>query len=121
MFWNDINALPIESMNNRVSFCRAAKVAGGGSAVNGMTYDRGSARDYDDWAEYIGDPSWGWTGLLEYFKKLETFTPPNAEQVAQLGIEWDPNAHGTDGPIYSGFPPVIRNRQSKLLAGWKVL
>ncbi|RPA84947.1 alcohol oxidase [Ascobolus immersus RN42] len=115
MFWTDVTSLPIESMNNRVVYCRAAKVAGGGSAVNGMTYDRGSARDYDDWGKYIGDSSWGWDGLLPYFKKLETFTPPNAEQVRQFGIEWDWNAHGTDGPIYSGFPPLIRNQQKIFL------
>lgn len=113
MFWNDINVLPIESMNNRVAFCRAARLAGGGSAVNGMMFDRGSARDYDDWAEYIGDKNWGWKSLLESFKKLETFTPPTPEQVAKYGIEWDPAAHGTSGPINSGFPPLIADRHSK--------
>lgn len=48
----------------------AGRVVGGGTAVNGMFFDRGSRRDYDEWAEYIGDASWGWDGLLKYFKKV---------------------------------------------------
>lgn len=45
---------------------------GGGSAVNGMFFDRGSREDYDNWAE-LGNPGWDFEGLLPYFKKVGIF------------------------------------------------
>lgn len=37
--------------------------------INGMFFQRGSAGDYDNWAK-LGNPGWGWTDLLPYFKKV---------------------------------------------------
>jgi choline dehydrogenase-like flavoprotein len=47
----------------------AAAVVGGGSTVNGMLFDRGSAEDYDNW-EKLGNTGWGFSGLLPYFIKV---------------------------------------------------
>lgn len=47
----------------------AASVVGGGSTINGMLFDRGSAEDYNNW-EKLNNPGWGWAGLLPYFKKV---------------------------------------------------
>jgi choline dehydrogenase-like flavoprotein len=47
----------------------AAAVVGGGSTINGMLFDRGSAEDYDNW-EKLGNADWGFSGLLPYFKKV---------------------------------------------------
>lgn len=47
----------------------AAKVIGGGSAINGMFFDRGGPKDYDAW-ESLGNKGWGWKVLKEYFKKV---------------------------------------------------
>lgn len=44
-------------------------MVGGGTVVNGMFFARGSAGDYDAW-ENLGNPGWGWEGLLPYFKKV---------------------------------------------------
>jgi choline dehydrogenase-like flavoprotein len=44
-----------------------------------MAFDRGSPGDYDLWGEIISDDSWSWAGILPYFKKIETFTPPTVE------------------------------------------
>jgi len=60
--------LPQRGLNNRRAFSFAAAVVGGGSTINGMVFDRGSARDYDDW-ERFGNPGWGFSDLLPYFKK----------------------------------------------------
>ena len=50
------------------------KVVGGCSAINAQMFDRGSAADYDAWAEVAGDEyaeaGWNWDGLLPYFKKV---------------------------------------------------
>jgi choline dehydrogenase-like flavoprotein len=42
---------------------------GGGTVVNGMFFARGAAADYDAW-EQLGNPGWGWEGLLPCFKKV---------------------------------------------------
>lgn len=45
------------------------KVLGGGSILNAMCWNRGGADDYDAW-EALGNPGWGWQGLLPYFIKV---------------------------------------------------
>ena len=45
------------------------KVLGGGSILNAMVWNRGGADDYDAWEE-LGNPGWGWEGMLPYFKKV---------------------------------------------------
>ncbi|MDD9877125.1 MAG: GMC family oxidoreductase N-terminal domain-containing protein, partial [Magnetovibrio sp.] len=46
------------------------KVLGGCSAINGMIYIRGQARDYDQWRQ-MGNAGWGWDDVLPYFLKSE--------------------------------------------------
>ncbi|KAI5804517.1 hypothetical protein EDC01DRAFT_760865 [Geopyxis carbonaria] len=99
--------VPNAGLNNRTTQLWMSKLVGGGSAINGMFFDRGSQSDYNQWAEYTGDDGWGWETLLKYFKKAETFTPPPENVRKEFGIEWDPAAHGTDGPVHSTYPPWI--------------
>jgi len=47
------------------------KVLGGCSSINGMIYMRGQSRDYDQWAELSGDPTWRWDQCLPYFMQHE--------------------------------------------------
>lgn len=46
----------------RLPFPRG-KVLGGSSALNFMTWNRGCKEDYDAW-EQLGNPGWGWDGIL---------------------------------------------------------
>lgn len=45
------------------------KVLGGGSILNAMCWNRGGKDDYDAW-EALGNPGWGWEGMLPYFMKV---------------------------------------------------
>lgn len=44
---------------------------GGSSAINGMAVMRGTAQEYNTWAE-LGNrgSTWNWDGMLPYFRKV---------------------------------------------------
>ncbi len=62
---------PDAGLNGRVLRYPRGKVLGGSSSINGMIYMRGQARDYDAWAEQLGDAAWCWDACLPYFKQHE--------------------------------------------------
>ncbi|KAL4864064.1 hypothetical protein BDV12DRAFT_205956 [Aspergillus spectabilis] len=116
-----ITSLPDAELNNRTTPVEVARVLGGGSAINGMAFDRGSPGDYDLWGELIEDESWGWEGLLPYFKKSETFTPPTEDLQEEFGIGYDMEVHGTIGPVQSSFPPFITTTQKAFISALRQL
>jgi len=65
-------SVPQPGLDNRSSLLYTGSVVGGGTVVNGMFFNRGSAADYDAW-EKLGNPGWGWGDLLPYFKKVRYF------------------------------------------------
>ena len=62
------------------------KALGGSSAINGQTFIRGAAEDYDTWAEW-GNDHWSYLQCLPYFRKLEN------------DADFHDDFHGTDGPV----------------------
>ncbi|KAJ4296388.1 hypothetical protein N0V90_006433 [Kalmusia sp. IMI 367209] len=101
----NITSLPIPGLNNVTYRVSSAALVGGGSGVNGMTFDRGSKADYDAWEE-LGNPRWGWQGLLPYFRKSVTFNPPSDEVAKEYNYTWDiESAYGGHGEIQLSFPP----------------
>jgi choline dehydrogenase-like flavoprotein len=71
----NVSSVPQPGLGGRVSGAFAASVVGGGSTVNGMMFDRGAADDYDNW-EKLGNPGWGFSDLLPYFKKVSGLLLP---------------------------------------------
>lgn len=65
----NVTSVAQPGLGNRTFALPIGAVVGGGSAVNGMAWDRGAAADYDAW-EKLGNPGWGWAGLFPYFKKV---------------------------------------------------
>lgn len=61
------NTEPDAGLNGRSLRYPRGKTLGGCSSINGMIYMRGQARDYDRWAQVVGDPSWGWAESLPHF------------------------------------------------------
>ncbi|TQN69970.1 Dehydrogenase xptC, partial [Colletotrichum shisoi] len=98
----NVTSVPQAHLGNRTSRLRIGATVGGGSTVNGMAWDRGSAADYDAWGA-LGNPGWGWEILLKYFRKSSTLSPPPQEYVEKYGYEWSPGAYG-NGPVQVGFP-----------------
>ena len=63
---------PEPHMDDRHIECVRAKILGGCSSINAMTYVRGNAGDYDRWAR-TGLNGWGYGDVLPYLKKSETW------------------------------------------------
>lgn len=63
-----------------------ARILGGGSAINGMHFQRGLKPDYDEWRQ-LGVEGWNWEQLLPFFKKVET------------DCDFPGGDHGTEGPL----------------------
>jgi choline dehydrogenase-like flavoprotein len=119
----NITSLPIPGLENRTYRAAAGAIVGGGSAVNGMFFDRGSAADYDAW-ESLGNPGWSFADLLPYFKKSVTFTPPSPEDAVKYNYTWDKeSAYGEDsnGPIQVSYPPFAYPAIAAVWKAWKEL
>jgi choline dehydrogenase len=74
-------------LNNRRGHWPRGKVLGGSGSINAMVYVRGQPGDFDDWRA-AGNPGWGWSEVLPYFKKFEDHAFGASEY------------HGVDGPVH---------------------
>lgn len=80
--------------NDREMFWPRGKMLGGCSAINAMIYNKGSPDDYDEW-EKLGNSGWGFSSLVKYITRAETFhSDLETEDVA---------AHGRSGPWQVGY------------------
>ncbi|KAI0644068.1 alcohol oxidase [Trametes meyenii] len=107
--WNFVST-PQEHANGRSLGLPRGKVVGGSSAINGMAWGRASAAEYDAWAEFAQDPSYGWAGFLPYLRKVEnlnhTLSNPypgiSAEEAAHAA-ETEKRVCGFSGPITASY------------------
>jgi choline dehydrogenase len=84
---------PQAHLDNRALHSPRGKVLGGSSSINGMTYSRGRAQDYDGWAD-AGNPGWSYAEVLPYFKRAETYHPARNTY------------HGSNGPVQVSRPGI---------------
>jgi choline dehydrogenase len=68
------------------------KLLGGSSAINGMAFVRGQARDFDTWAQ-MGNTGWSYDNVLPFFKRMEAYE------------EGDDAYRGRAGPLRVTNPP----------------
>lgn len=78
---------PDAGLNGRKLRYPRGKTLGGCSSINGMIYMRGQARDYDSWAQQVGDASWTWDNCVPAFKKHEDYYK-GADALHGAGGEW---------------------------------
>jgi len=64
--------VPQKNLNDRKITLITGKTLGGSSSVNGMLHIRGTAADYDNWAEKEGCDGWSYKEVLPYFRATET-------------------------------------------------
>lgn len=103
-FLYNLTSVPQPTANNRSFEVWNGCVVGGGSAVNGQLYNRGSKEDYNNWAKFNGNSGWDWDGIFPYFKKSVTFHQPTKEMQA-FGMTYDLDAWGGNTPVHASYPP----------------
>jgi choline dehydrogenase-like flavoprotein len=84
---------PQAHLNNRQLELHGGNILSGSSAVNYGLWMRGHSKDYDRWAELVGDERWSYNGLLPYFKRTESHHDTTG----------DSTQRGFDGPIKTAF------------------
>ena len=107
------DSLPDPGLNGRISYNPLGRGLGGGTTLNTLMYLRGHPHDYDGWAQ-AGNPGWGWSDVLPYFKKSEnnqTFSSPGDPHHGQEGPVWVEELR-TDNPWHATL------RQACQEAGW---
>jgi choline dehydrogenase-like flavoprotein len=101
-FLYNLSSVPQPHANNRVFPVPNGAVVGGGSAVNGQIFFRGSKEDHDNWAA-LGNEGWDWKSVYPHYKKSHSFNPPTPE-MKKFGMTSDPSAYGHTTPIYATLP-----------------
>ncbi|EIW69326.1 hypothetical protein TREMEDRAFT_30858 [Tremella mesenterica DSM 1558] len=99
------------------------KVLGGSGAINGMFWGRGSVEDYDAWSTLNPNAAetWNWEEMSKYINKAENFSTPNASVQETFGMQLNTSAHGSGGPIQTGFSEYIYSAVANWIPSWKNL
>ena len=93
---------PEPHLNGRRIHCPRGKVLGGSSAINGMVYVRGHARDFDEW-QAEGAAGWSYRDCLPYFRKAETWMGGADEYRGGEGPLHTCNGNEMRNPLYRAF------------------
>lgn len=107
---------PQSGLDNRLIHYTQGRTFGGSSSRNYMAYHRGTIGTYDQWAELIGDSSYTWRNLLQYFKKSARFTPPESAKIGPINaalLKYDPSAFSSSGgPLHVSYPGYFQPQSS---------
>ncbi|RDL37825.1 Glucose oxidase [Venustampulla echinocandica] len=100
----NITSKPQPGLNDRTFPVGIGCVVGGSSCVNGQVFLRGTKEEYNAWETLGGGNStWNWEGLLPYFKKGITLSPPEPVQAKNYNITYDMAYWGTTSKIFGTF------------------
>ncbi len=82
-------AEPGKGVNGRSIHQAMGRALGGGTSINGMVWSRGHKNDFEYWAREAGDADWGYTHILDIYKRIE---------------DWhgkpDPDRRGSGGNVF---------------------
>ncbi|KAL0954007.1 hypothetical protein HGRIS_005163 [Hohenbuehelia grisea] len=92
--WN-FTTVPQRGLDGRIINYTRGHLLGGSSSLNWMVYTRGSAEDFDRWANVTGDNGWSWDALQPYIRKNEQWTQPADHH--DTHAQFNPQVHGFHG------------------------
>ncbi|CBX97531.1 hypothetical protein IAQ61_001253 [Plenodomus lingam] len=114
----DLLSTPQESAGGRRIHYAQGKTLGGSSALNTMSYHRGTIGSYKRWADMVNDQSYTFDRLLPYFKRSATLTPPNLakRKAPNATVLYNPNAFDNSlrGPLQVSWANWVDPAQSWL-------
>lgn len=98
MDWSLVSE-PIPGAGGRQVHYAQAKTLGGSSSINTMSYIRPTKGSYERWADTVGDDSFRWDSMLQYFKRSVDLTPPNEEKRNNTNatVIFDPSDYDDEG------------------------
>ena len=104
---------PEAGLNGRALNYPRGRILGGCTAINGMIYMRGQARDYDQWRQ-MGNPGWAWDDILPYFRRSEDHVGGSNDlhgaggpwRVEGQRLRWDLLDAFRDAAAQAGIPKV---------------
>ncbi|KAL4709919.1 hypothetical protein ACJJTC_003882 [Scirpophaga incertulas] len=112
-YYTEDNGHSAQGLKNGSTYWPRAKMLGGCSNINGMTYIRGNTYDYKRWYDE-GNVDWHPNTVLKYFKKAESMQDQHVLQDPQLN-----QFYGHDGPlIINTFNHTLRNYTDRLLESY---
>ncbi|UPX18625.1 Choline dehydrogenase [Ascochyta rabiei] len=97
---------PERALGGRSIAYTRGKGLGGSSLLNFGVYLKGSAADYEAWAERVGDEAWRWETVRKDYAAMETYEFDGAAAYQHLSRP-RPGVHGVSGKVKVGLPPVL--------------
>jgi len=115
---------PEAALNGRTIAYTRGKGLGGSSMMNFGVYLKGSAADYDAWAEKVGDEAWKWETVRQDYAAIETYEFSGAKEYSNLARPVE-GVHGKHGKVKVGLPSqlekgVLETMQALVDAGEQV-
>ena len=105
------NTTPQAGAFEQIVHYARGKALGGSTARNYMAYTRGTVDSYQKWADDVGDQSYTYDNIQQYFKKSLNFTPPDiAKRGANATPQYDLSTLAQGGPLditYSNYAQAI--------------
>lgn len=103
---HNFTSTPVKSQDGSQLLLVAGRTLGGSGSLNGASWTKGPSSQYDILPELIGDDSWNWENFNQFMLKAEHFNLPEPAEI-EKGVQFQPSAHGTDGPVDVSFAAGI--------------
>ena len=94
---------PQQHLDGRILDYLRGKGLGGSSIANFLAYIRGTASDYNLWADMVDDNTFAWKNVMERYKELENLHYDD-DQDTDGYVNLKEGAHGFRGPVDLTIP-----------------
>ncbi|KAF7174683.1 hypothetical protein CNMCM7691_003369 [Aspergillus felis] len=97
--------IPQTGINGQIARYPRGKVLGGSSNLNAMAWGVSSRGAFQKWADAVGDQSFTYDKIAQYYKKPVRFSPyRDGTRLANATPSYDPTEVGHTGPLDVTYP-----------------